>query len=54
MTEQHGESAKTGRPYQSPKLVVFGDFRQITLTTAGTGGRADGGVGANTKQNSAQ
>lgn len=42
------------RSYTSPKLTSFGHFRELTMTTPGRGGRADGGTGSNTKQNSGQ
>jgi len=42
------------KTYVSPVLLAFGHFRDLTLTTPGTGGRADGGTGANTKQNAGQ
>lgn len=42
------------RTYVPPALLAFGHFRDLTMTTPGTGGRADGGAGANTKQNAGQ
>lgn len=42
------------RTYVSPALLAFGHFRDLTMTTPGRGGRADGGTGANTKQNAGQ
>ena len=35
----------TGKPYTAPKLVQYGNIREITKATGGTMGMNDGGAG---------
>jgi hypothetical protein len=39
-----GESTRTKKPYQAPRLAVYGDLRHIAMVKGGT--KADGGKGS--------
>lgn len=55
MTKVYKAAAKHDlKPYVTPSLLAFGHFRDLTRTAPGTGGKADGGTGASTKQNAGQ
>jgi hypothetical protein len=39
------QTQEPGKPYTSPRLVDYGDIREITRATGGTLGMNDGGAG---------
>ena len=42
---KNDRSERTGKPYAAPKLVQYGNIREITRATGGTMGKNDGGAG---------
>lgn len=42
-------NAATKNAYAKPKLIVYGDIRQLTEATGSTSKKADGGKGVNNK-----
>jgi hypothetical protein len=43
------EGGPTRKPYESPRLEVYGDIREITEVATSTGVKSDGGLHGNSK-----
>lgn len=43
------DDIKTGQPYNSPRLTIYGDLRQITKVSGKGGSSQDGSQNAHTK-----
>ncbi|HKY23498.1 MAG TPA: hypothetical protein VJM31_19940 [Vicinamibacterales bacterium] len=52
MTTNNADRAQSGvpkRPYQTPRLDVYGDIREVTDSVGMKSMKADGATGMNTK-----
>jgi hypothetical protein len=44
-----GETKPLKKPYQSPRLITYGDIRELTLNTGNANPKNDTGGGGKTK-----
>ena len=43
--QKKGDEFQQGQPYESPRLIFYGDITEITKNAGGTMGMNDGGAG---------